>query len=126
MQTEWLEHYLAVRMAELGYREYFLRLRHFALAPGERLEIRPQDELVMITDYPTDIRVRSESGRFDLGPGETGELQREHQGLIQVHNYSGLAIRHLSILQVIPKYQEQWPSPSKNTVPQASTKSSAS
>ncbi len=95
--------YIERRMSELGHPEkYHVRMRHFVLSP---LEIRPIEaglQLFILAEPKECIRVQSEMGVFDLAETVVNELQYEHQGNIQLTNYSAVP-QHVQMIQVIFK-----------------------
>ena len=95
--------YIPRRMEELGYgKHYHIRPRHLVLQPGEKLELEAFNQLYIIVEEPENVSVTSEFGIYDLSSDKVNELTYEHQGSIQINNYSK-SINHLRLIQVIPK-----------------------
>lgn len=96
--------YIPRRMQELGFgSEYFLRFRHLVLQPLEELEIPAFNQFYILVEEAEDISVKSEFGLFDLSYKNSNEMLYEHQGQINIKNYSK-AIKHIRFIQVIPKH----------------------
>ncbi|HEX9510598.1 MAG TPA: hypothetical protein VF939_08945 [Puia sp.] len=94
--------YISRRMSELGRDDYHIRFRHLRLQPGEQRSLSAFSDLFILVEPPTDVRVESDVGIFDVSADGANELQYEHQGAIQVTNHSILA-NHVRFIQVIPK-----------------------
>lgn len=102
MTYELAVQYVPRRMAELGYEDYAMRMRHFVLQPLEKIEIEAWNELFILPKESCEVRITSDFGLFDLSAENINELQYEHQGLITVQNLSE-TITHIQFIQVIPK-----------------------
>jgi hypothetical protein len=94
--------YIARRMSELCKTDYYLRFRHLRLQPSEQRTLKAHTDLFILVEPPTDVRVHSDSGVFDVSMDEANELQYEHRGTIRVINLSIFA-SHVRFIQVIPK-----------------------
>lgn len=94
--------YIARRTRELGQCDYHIRFRHLRLRPGEQRTVSLYRGLFILVEPPTDVRVESDTGIFDLSEDLVNELQYEHQGTIVVTNLSVFA-NHIRFIQVIPK-----------------------
>lgn len=112
--------YIRMRMIELGIGEYFLKWRHFRLAPEEVREINAGDHFYfVINDIPNisidppHVRVESDFGVWDYGETATNEMIYEHRGKItltsqEVVDPSGEGeITGIQMIQVIPKNKEE-------------------
>jgi len=98
--------YIPRRMRELGYADnYFLRFRHIVLQSGEKLNIDGHNQLYLLVEEVSDISISSELGVFDLSQSKSNEMIYEHQGEIQIYNYSN-SINHIRFIQVIPKNEK--------------------
>lgn len=89
-------------MSELCREGYHLRFRHLRLQPGEQRNLAAHTDLYILVEPPTDVRVESDIGVFDVSEDKANELQYEHQGTILVTNQSIFA-SHVRFIQVIPK-----------------------
>jgi len=94
--------YIARRMSELCKTDYHIRFRHLRLLPSEQRTLAAHTDLYILVEPPTDVRVHSDSGVFDVSMDEASELQYEHRGTIRVTNHSIFA-SHVRFIQVIPK-----------------------
>lgn len=94
--------YIPKRIAELGYKGYHIRFRHFVLQPGEEKFVSAFVHLFYLIEPSNDIKVESDTGLFDLSEDRINELHYEHRGEIYIQNLSPL-INHLRMIQVIPK-----------------------
>jgi len=94
--------YIERRMDELCRQDYHLRFRHLRLQPSETRTLLAHIDLFILIEPPTDVRVQSDVGVFDVTEDGANELQYEHRGTIQVTNYSIFA-SHVRFIQVIPK-----------------------
>ncbi len=94
--------YIARRMSELCQTDYYLRFRHLRLQPGEGRTLLAQTDLFILVEPPTDVRVHSDVGVFDVTEDGANEMQYEHRGTIRVTNYSIFA-NHVRFIQIIPK-----------------------
>ncbi len=94
--------YIRRRMTELGIKDYTLRMRHFVMQPGEKLELEAWQEFFFLTQELCDIQITSDFGIFDLSADNASEMQYEHQGLINMQNTSSAATVHVRFIQVIP------------------------
>ena len=105
MTPDLANEYIKRRMAELGHTDnYHIRFRHFVLSPIEKRKIDYGLQLFVLTEPTEYIRIQSEMGIFDLLETATNELQYEHQGTIQLTNYSATQ-QHVRMIQVIFKHQ---------------------
>ncbi|TRU49818.1 MAG: hypothetical protein EWV91_07035 [Microcystis aeruginosa Ma_QC_Ca_00000000_S207] len=94
--------YIKRRMDELGIRHYTLRIRHFVMQPGEKLELEAWQEFFFLTQGICDVQITSDFGMFDMSADNISEMQYEHQGLISMQNTSSAATVHVKFIQVIP------------------------
>ena len=109
--------YIRRRIRETGIAdEYYLKWRHFVLAPEEVRKISAGDDIYLIVneipnagvDAPK-VRVESEFGIWDYAEEATNELIYEHRGKITLTSLvasdpSGdVELAHLQMIQVIPK-----------------------
>ncbi len=94
--------YIPSRMEELGHRKYILRLRHFMIGGKEHLDIDGQGQLFVLLDPDCMVKVSSDSGTFDLTAGNINEMCYEHQGNIDIENYTAVPLS-VKFIQVIPK-----------------------
>ncbi len=92
--------YIARRMSELCREDYHIRFRHLRLQPGEQRNLAAHTDIFILVEPPTDVRVESDVGIFDVSEDGANELQYEHQGSIRVTNYS-LFANHVRFIQVI-------------------------
>lgn len=97
--------YIPRRMRELGFgSEYYLRFRHLVLQPSEEVEIAAYNQFYILVEEAEDVSVKSEFGIFDLSLKNANEMLYEHQGQINIKNYTP-AIKHIRFIQVIPKHK---------------------
>jgi hypothetical protein len=90
-------------MEELGHGDkYHTRLRHFMLRPKEQRKVQGSRQLFILTEPNSSIRIKSEVGVFDLTETTANELQYEHQGTIELTNYSILP-QQVKMIQIIFK-----------------------
>ena len=103
--TEGLAIELAKRkMEELSVGEnYLLRLRHFQIAPVSKLELKASNELFILLDPDSMIKVFSKAGVYNVQDNKINEMQYLHRGHITVINQGRRAFLHVKFLQVIPK-----------------------
>lgn len=101
MDTAIAMDYIAKRMAELGYIKYYVRLRHFVLAPGEIRAINGSKDVYLLVQPVQQITINSDFGFYDLLATTANELQYEHTGKIMIVNYSADP-NHVRMIQAIP------------------------
>jgi len=95
--------YIPRRMCELGYSsDYTIRFRHLLLTPGEERAMAAYNQLVLLIEPASDIRIESDIGLFDLSEDLTNEFQYEHTGELYFTNLSPVS-GHVRFIQVIPK-----------------------
>ena len=105
MTQELVNEYIKRRMAELGHGDHYrIRFRHFVLSPSEIRDIDKGLQLFLLAEPIDNIRIQSEMGVFDTAETNTNELQYEHQGAIQLTNYSPV-VQHVQMIQVIFRQQ---------------------
>ncbi len=103
MTPELAHDYIRRRVGELGHgNEYYLRFRHFALSPFEVRIIDNGPHFFVLAEPTENIRIQSDMGIFDVAEMGANELQYEHQGAMQLTNYSPV-LRHIQMIQVILK-----------------------
>ena len=102
MTPELANEYIRLRMSEMGYKKYHIRLRHFVLAPMEVKKIDVPLQLLILAEPKENIRIESDIGIFDEADFSTNELQYEHRGTVQITNYSTF-YQHVKMIQVIFK-----------------------
>lgn len=103
MTADLAHEYLKRRMEELGHgNNYHIRFRHFVLKPNEQRKAGGSRQLFILTEPNGSIRIKSEIGIFDLTETTANELQYEHQGVIELTNYS-LLPQQVKMIQVIFK-----------------------
>jgi hypothetical protein len=94
--------YIRRRMLELGHGDlYHLRFRHYVLTPRQRISIDALDQLFILIEPVGNVNVESVFGMYDLTVDNSNELQYEHQGQIQLSNYT-YRVQHVRFIQVIP------------------------
>lgn len=95
--------YIPRRMKDLGYgSEYYLRFKHLVLQPSEQIEIAAGNQLFILVEETSDVRILSDFAFYDLTDSSTNEQDYEHQGTIQITNHAS-SVTHLRFIQVIPK-----------------------
>lgn len=95
--------YIPRRMQELGYgKDYYIRFRHIVMQPNEKLEIEAFNQFYILVDEPDSVAIRSDFGMYDMSNEKTNEQFYEHQGIIQLKNYSA-TVNHIRFIQVVPK-----------------------
>jgi hypothetical protein len=103
MTPELANEYIKRRMRELGHGDnYRIRFRHFVLGPMELRKIDARLQLLILAQPKECIRIQSDAGVFDAAEFSTNELQYEHQGTVQLTNYSPLP-QQVQMIQVIFK-----------------------
>lgn len=91
------------QMLELGVGEnYILRYRHLKLAPSEKRILKGENNLYVIIDFPTRLKVESKAGIFDMADKQINEQQHIHRGVITVLNQIA-DYTDAKFIQVIPK-----------------------
>ncbi|MBO9565546.1 MAG: hypothetical protein J7621_22405 [Niastella sp.] len=109
MTTALAQEYLRGRMAELGFADqYYIRLRHYVLRPKQVITIHADVHLFLLIQPPVMVRIQSDYGIYDLTVDNVNELQYEHQGLIEVENYSS-HLQHVQFIQVIIQNNDHAP-----------------
>ncbi len=94
--------YIPRRMNELGYgTRYYIRFRHFVLQANEKIELDAYNQFFILIDEPSDVSVQSDFGTFDIAEDKINEQSYEHQGTININNYSSHT-NHVRFIQVIP------------------------
>ncbi len=95
--------YISRRMKELCHGDnYHLRFRHFVLSSNETYTIQAHNQLFILLEPFDGMYIESDSGLFDISFRGAKEMQYEHQGEIQLTNYTGDII-DIRFIQVIPK-----------------------
>lgn len=98
--------YIKRRMGEMGYGgHYLLRFRHVLLKLGEVREITAYNQIFLLIDPMSTIRIESDVGLFDLNEDHANEMQYEHRGRIKITNLS-LSPTNARFLQAIPTNRE--------------------
>ncbi len=72
------------------------------MQPHEQRSITAHNQLFIVIEPFTDIRIESVTGLFDMSEENTNELQYEHREDILLINNS-LFVQHARFIQVIPK-----------------------
>lgn len=94
--------YIARRMKEMGYgKNYLLRFRHILLKVSEVREIAAYNQIFLLIDPMSTIRIESDVGLFDVNEDHANEMQYEHRGRIRITNLS-LTPTNARFLQAIP------------------------
>ena len=94
--------YIKRRMQEMGYgKEYLLRFRHILLRESETRELTAYNQIFLLIDPISTLRIESDVGLFDLSEVSANELQYEHRGRIKLTNLS-LSPTNARFLQAIP------------------------
>lgn len=102
MTSELALEYVARRMMEMGYgKNYLLRFRHILLKVAEAREITAYNQIFLLIDPISAIRIESDVGLFDLNEDHANELQYEHRGRIKISNLA-LSSTNVRFLQAIP------------------------
>ena len=115
MTSRFAMKYIRMRMRETGLgAEYFLKWRHFVLAPDELREIDAgEDFFLIVNEFPNvaldlpPVRVESEFGIWDYDEAATNELIHEHRGKITLKNSDPTQVAHFQMIQVIPKNRKK-------------------
>ncbi|MGZ3931677.1 MAG: hypothetical protein ACXVNO_01435 [Bacteroidia bacterium] len=104
MTVQFALDYIPRRLRELGYGEdYITRWRHFQLGAGEAITIKSYNEIYLLIEPVSGIKVRSKTGLFDSTDTTINEMQYEHKGKIQVGNNTHSSLLVLFI-QIIPNH----------------------
>lgn len=94
--------YISRRMTEMGYgKNYLVRFRHILLKVGETREITAYNQIFLLIDPMSTIKIESDVGLFDLNEDHANEMQYEHRGRIRITNLS-LTSTNARFLQAIP------------------------
>jgi hypothetical protein len=94
--------YISRRMQEMGYgKDYLVRFRHVLLKVNEVRELTAYNQIFLLIDPVTSIRIESDVGLFDINEDSANELQYEHRGRIRITNVS-LSPTNARFLQAIP------------------------
>jgi len=94
--------YIARRMNEMGFgKKYLIRFRHILLKLGEVREITAYNQIFLLIEPMSTIRIESDVGLFDLTEDHANEMQYEHRGRIKITNLS-LTPTNARFLQAIP------------------------
>lgn len=95
--------YIPRRMCELGHgKNYMIRFRHLLLKPAEIRMLAAHNQLYLLIEPATDVRIESSTGVFNVNDALVNEVQYEHRGDIKITNLA-TSTRHLKMIQVIPK-----------------------
>lgn len=98
--------YIRRRMDEMGYgQNYLLRFRHVLLSAGEMRELVAYNQIFLLIEPMSTIKIESDVGLFDLNETDANEMQYEHRGRIRITNLS-LSPTNARFLQAIPKNNE--------------------
>lgn len=94
--------YISRRMVEMGYgKHYLIRFRHILLKMGEVREISAYNQIFLLIEPMSTIRIESDVGLFDVNEDHANEIQYEHRGRIKITNLS-LSPTNARFLQAIP------------------------
>jgi hypothetical protein len=94
--------YISRRMAEMGYgKKYLLRFRHILLKVAETREITGYNQIFLLIEPMSTIRIESDVGLFDITEDQANEMQYEHRGRIRITNLS-LSPTNARFIQAIP------------------------
>lgn len=94
--------YIGRRMKEMGYgKDYLIRFRHVLLKVNETRELTAYNQIFLLIDPISSIRIESDVGLFDINEDSANELQYEHRGRIRITNLS-LSPTNARFLQAIP------------------------
>lgn len=99
MTTDFAIAYVKQRMCG---NEYTIHFRHLVLQPAKSIKIPAGDQLFILIEPLSDIRIESSTGIFDESEDRTNELQYEHTGEIVITNLS-IFTSHVRFIQVIAK-----------------------
>lgn len=106
MTVEFVLDHIPRRMRELGYgNDYLTRWRSFFIHGEEDLRVDAENEhfFLIRPEYP--IRVKSKFGIYDVSDTGINEMQYEHRGKIDIHNYSADVVM-VVFIQVIPTHKK--------------------
>jgi hypothetical protein len=93
------------RMKDLGYKDdYYPDVVHLVLQPGEARERDAHNQLWILVDETSSIKVESDFGFYDLTARNVNELCYEFQGKIKVTNYTG-GIINVRFVTGTPKHK---------------------
>jgi hypothetical protein len=96
--------YIPRRMQELGFgNDYLVRWRHIQVDKLNTVIINSGNDLFLLIDPVSGMKVKSKAGIFDLDDFSVNEMQYEHRGKIGVVN-TGLFPLMALFIQVIPKH----------------------
>src|SRR5258705_4655761 len=101
MTFEFALEYIPRRMKELGHgTEYHLRLKYFNLAPIEVRTLEAYNQLIILVEVGSNMKVESEMGMIDYTDINLRDYQFEHTGLVTITNkWEGY--NNLQFIQVI-------------------------
>ena len=91
-------------MNELGVGEnYLIRFRHFQIPPASKIELKAQNELLIIIKPNRFLKVYSKAGIYNELDNRINEMQYIHRGRTTIINQLKKDYLQVKILQVIPK-----------------------
>lgn len=102
MTPDLAKEYIFRRMKDLGIEDYYLRFRHFAMQPGEKINEEAHNQFYILVHEIDEVSISSDFGFYDLSDPNINEQSYEHQGSISIINNSQIRI-HVRFIQIIPK-----------------------
>jgi len=91
-------------MKELGVGEnYLIRFRHFQIPPSSKIELKSQNELLIIIKPFKYLKVYSKAGIYNELDNRINEMQYIHRGVTTLINQMKEGYLQAKLLQVIPK-----------------------
>ncbi|MFZ6012305.1 MAG: hypothetical protein ACOYXT_18325 [Bacteroidota bacterium] len=100
MTEQFILQYAPIRVKQLGYNKYHLRLRDFIIEAGKIVEIPAYNELFFIVDEPPGLVIESDYGMYDSTEDPIPESIHVHRGEIRISN-PGMEKRRIKFIQVI-------------------------
>ena len=94
-------------MNEMGVGENFLiRFRHFQVPPSSKIELKANNELLIIVKPSRYLKVYSKAGIYNELDSRINEMQYIHRGLTVIINQQRKGFLQVKILQIIPKIKQ--------------------
>ncbi|MGV6861005.1 MAG: hypothetical protein ACWA41_04490 [Putridiphycobacter sp.] len=91
-------------MCELGVGEnYLIRFRHFQIPPSSKIEVKAQNELLILIKPYRFLKVYSKAGIYNELDVRINEMQYIHRGITTIINQMNKGYLQVKLLQVIPK-----------------------
>jgi hypothetical protein len=100
MTEQFILQYAPIRLKQLGYTKFHLRLRDLVVEAGKIVDIPAYNELFFIVDDPPGLIVESDYGMYDSTDDPIPESIHIHRGEIKIIN-PGAEKRRIKFIQII-------------------------